>query len=74
MKPIKTMMIKANFATIVFDSKNSLLASTRLLDEKSLTALFKFVRASPSELVIFPKALDAVSAIPLFGAVDDCAG
>ena len=49
---------------MVFDSKNSLLASIALFEEKSLTAVFKLVRASAMEVEMLPRALDAVSAIP----------
>jgi hypothetical protein len=57
MKPIKTMIIKANLATIVFDSKNSELASTAVFEEKSPTALFNPDFASSMDLEIFSMPL-----------------
>ena len=69
-------MMKANLATIVLDSKNSLLASTALLDEKSLTALFNPVLASAIELEMLLNAFDAplVKLLISIGAEDVATG
>ena len=75
-KRISATMMKANLATIVLDSKNSLLASTALLDEKSLTAEFNPVLVSAMELEMLLNAFDAplVKLLISIGAEDVATG
>jgi hypothetical protein len=64
MNPISTKMIKANLATIVFDSRNSEPASTIFPEEKSPTVLFMEVFKLVAALEIPSDALLNVFEIP----------